>query len=89
MVDDANLSQKHVNLLQPVVFYAGENGRPVELVINTISKNHIHGYVSEPKYRQSELAAMAPANGANAISQDAPAKPTQAKSRPRLEFPKQ
>ena len=57
MVDDAKLSQKHVNLLQPVVFYAAEGGRPVELVINKVTKDHVHGYVSEPKYRQSELAS--------------------------------
>ncbi len=56
MVDDVKLSQKHVNLLQPVVFYAAEGGRPVELVVNSISKNHIHGYVSEPKYTATELA---------------------------------
>jgi len=58
MVDDADVSQKHVNLFQPVIFYAGDNGRPVEVVINKITSNHIHGYVSEPKYRQSELASM-------------------------------
>jgi len=57
MVDDAKLSQKHVNLLQPVVFYAAEGGRPVELVINKVTKDHVHGYVSEPKYRQSQLAS--------------------------------
>jgi hypothetical protein len=57
MVNDANLTQKHVNLYQPVTFYAEENGRPLELVINAVNKNHIHGYVSTPKYKQSELAA--------------------------------
>ncbi len=62
MVDDVALNQKHVNLLQPVVFYAGDNGKPVELVVQKISKNHIHGYVSTPKYKDSELAAMSAAN---------------------------
>ena len=57
-VDDARVQQKHVNLYQPVMFYAGDTGAPVELVINSISKNHIHGYISMPKYRQSDLAAM-------------------------------
>ncbi len=56
MVDDVKLTQKHVNLLQPVVFYAAEGGRPVELVVNSITKNRIHGYVSEPKYSATELA---------------------------------
>ena len=57
-VDDARVQQKHVNLYQPVMFYAGDTGAPLELVINSISKNHIHGYISMPKYRQSDLAAM-------------------------------
>lgn len=61
IVDDAKLQQKHVNLYQPVVFYAAEGQRPIELVINSVKKNHIHGYVSEPKYKQSELSAMSAA----------------------------
>ncbi len=56
LVDDVQLTKKHVNLYEPVVFYAEDNGRPIELVINSITKNHIHGYLSEPKYKASELA---------------------------------
>ncbi len=62
LVDDRSLSQKHVNLYQPVMFYTPDSPQPVELVINSISKDHIHGYVSAPKYRQSELASMSNAN---------------------------
>jgi hypothetical protein len=62
MVDDRDLSQKHVNLYQPVMFYTPDSGQPVELVINSITKDHIHGYVSAPRYRQSELASMGNAN---------------------------
>ena len=58
MVDDRNLSQKHVNLYQPVMFYTPDSPQAVEVVINDINKDHIHGYVSAPKYRQSELASM-------------------------------
>ena len=65
LVDDAKLTQKHVNLFQPVIFYAADGQRPVELVINSVRKNHIHGYVSEPKYKQSELAAMSAAAGSS------------------------
>jgi hypothetical protein len=61
MVDDRNLSQKHVNLYQPVMFYTPDSPQAVEVVINNVSKDHIHGYVSAPKYRQSELASMASA----------------------------
>ncbi|MGA9062313.1 MAG: hypothetical protein WB341_11680 [Terracidiphilus sp.] len=58
LVDDRNLSQKHVNLYQPVMFSTPDSPQPVEVVINNIDKDHIHGYVSAPKYRQSELASM-------------------------------
>lgn len=66
LVDDVHLTKKHVNLYEPVMFYPGDTGQPLELVINSISKNHIHGYVSAPKYRASELAAMSGGNGAQA-----------------------
>lgn len=62
MVDDAKLTQKHVNLYQPSMFYRPDSPQPVEIVINSITKNHIHGYISAPKYRQSELTAMADPN---------------------------
>jgi hypothetical protein len=82
MVDDVAMNQKHVNLLQPVIFYAGENGKPIELVVQKISNNHIHGYVSTPKYKDSDLEAMATANAqSNGEQQGAPA-------RQKLELPK-
>jgi uncharacterized coiled-coil protein SlyX len=59
MVDDFKVSKKHVNIYEPVVFYSADRKVPVELVINSIGKNHIHGYVSEPKYKGSDLEAMA------------------------------
>jgi hypothetical protein len=62
-VEDAQVSQKHVNLFQPVMFYTSDDGRPVELVINSIRKNHIHGYISAPKYSAAELTAQTETNG--------------------------
>jgi hypothetical protein len=59
LVDDFKVSKKHVNIYEPVVSYSGDRKMPVELVINSISKNHIHGYLSEPKYKPAELVAMA------------------------------
>jgi hypothetical protein len=91
MVDDFKLSKKHVNVYEPVVFYSGDRGLPVELVINGISKDHIHGYISEPKYKSVELEAMAnsstnsSAAGANG-DQSAPSKPSP--ERRRLDHPK-
>ncbi|MGC2638869.1 MAG: hypothetical protein WA294_16920 [Acidobacteriaceae bacterium] len=73
MVDDRNLVQKHVNLDQPVMFFVPDTEQPIQIVINGITKDHIHGYVSAPKYRKSELAAMDDATAAGA--QDAAANP--------------
>jgi hypothetical protein len=58
IVDDRTLTEKHVNLYQPVMFSTPDSPQPVEVVINQVSKNHIHGYIAAPKYRQSELASM-------------------------------
>ncbi len=57
LVDDKELTKKHVNIYEPVMFYTDENGQPLELVINTISKNHMHGYVSAPKYQGTGVSA--------------------------------
>ncbi len=57
MVDDAQLDKKHVNLYEPVTFLNTDTGVPVQLVIQRIDKNRIHGYVSEPKYKAAQLTA--------------------------------
>ena len=77
-VDDADLSKKHVNLYEPITFYASQDGRPVELVINSVTKDHIHGYVATPKYSATDLAAM---SNTNADGSSAP-------TRQKLELPK-
>jgi hypothetical protein len=71
MVDDFKVSKKHVNIYEPVVFYSADRKVPVELVINSIGKNHIHGYVSEPKYKGAELEAMANAPASNTANSPA------------------
>jgi len=89
LVDDFKVSKKHVNIYEPVVFYAADSKVPVELVINSISKNHIHGYVSEPKYKGADLEAMAKSSANNAVTNnptDPNAKPSPA-VRQRLDMP--
>jgi len=85
MVDDFKLSQKHVNLYQPVMFYSADGKQPAELVINNISSNHIRGYISEPKYKPAELEAMANSSATSNVT--APSA-TQPQPRPRLDAPK-
>lgn len=57
LVDDKELTKKHVNIYEPVFFYTDRDGRPLEIVINEISRNHMHGYVSAPKYAGSAVSA--------------------------------
>jgi outer membrane murein-binding lipoprotein Lpp len=52
VVDDNQLSKKNVNLYEPV-WIAGADHAQVQLVVNKIDKEHIHGYVSAPKYAES------------------------------------
>lgn len=90
LVDDFKVSKKHVNIYEPVVFYASDSKVPVELVINSITKNHIHGYVSEPKYKGADLEAMAKSSANNAATNtaaDPNAKPSPA-VRQRLDLPR-
>ena len=57
-VDDAQLTKKHVNMFEPVMLYTSESKQPVELVINQVSKDRIHGYISTAKYQASDLPAL-------------------------------
>jgi hypothetical protein len=57
MVDDNALTKKSVNLYEPVWITLGDRPQPVQLVVNHVEKNEIEGYVSEPKYRKSEVLA--------------------------------
>lgn len=58
IVDDNELSKKKVNLYEPIWIHTESGGQPVQIVVNHIDKNIVHGYVSAPKYKQSELAAL-------------------------------
>jgi hypothetical protein len=59
-VDDQQLEKKHVNLYEPLQLTVGDRPQPIELVVNDIKNNEVQGYVSEPKYKKSELASTAP-----------------------------
>jgi hypothetical protein len=57
MVDDNALTKKNVNLYEPVWITLDDRPQPVQLVVNHVEKNEIEGYLSEPKYRKSQLLA--------------------------------
>jgi len=63
VVDDNQLTKKNVNLYEPVWIHTGDDTQPVQIVVNKIDKDHIHGYVSAPKYNisaQTTGATMQP-----------------------------
>jgi predicted nuclease with TOPRIM domain len=67
-VDDNELQKNSVNLYETVWISLSDRPQPVELVVNKITKNHIEGYLSEPKYKKSELQSAASVNpGTNPV----------------------
>jgi hypothetical protein len=58
LVDDKEVSRKNVNLYEPMLFYPPDSAAPLEVVVNQIGKDHVHGYLSAPKYRKSELTSL-------------------------------
>ena len=59
VVDDKAITRKHINLYESVTLYPEGYTQPLELVINRIDKDSVKGYVSEPKVRSNEQAAIA------------------------------
>jgi len=92
IVDDNQLEKKNVDLYEPIWLRDSDDPQPLEIVVNKIDKNHIHGYVSEPKYKGADLEAKAnPAQTSTSVpadrSQAAPSKPSPA-VRQKLEVPR-
>jgi hypothetical protein len=56
IVDDNRLSKKNVNLYEPIWIHTENESQPVQIVVNKVEKNLVHGYVSAPRYKPSELA---------------------------------
>jgi hypothetical protein len=58
IVDDNHLGKKKVNLYEPIWIHTENDSQPVQVVVNRIEKNLVHGYVSAPKYRASEFSTV-------------------------------
>jgi hypothetical protein len=65
IVNDSEVSKKHVNLYEPVLFYPEGYSQPLQVVINNVGKDAARGYVSEPKYKPTELATSSSPTGGN------------------------
>jgi outer membrane murein-binding lipoprotein Lpp len=74
IVDDNQLSKKHVNLYEPILIHRTDDPQPVQVVINKIDRDRVQGYVSAPKYRNSELTpSLTPASQKVPAESPAPA----------------
>jgi hypothetical protein len=71
-VDDNQMQKKSINLFEPIWINLDDRPLPVQLVVNQIGKDQIQGYISEPKYKKSELgdtaSAVSPATTAPAAA---------------------
>jgi hypothetical protein len=56
IVDDNDLTKRKVNLYEPIWIHIENEAQPVQIVVNRVEKNSVHGYVSAPKYKPSDLA---------------------------------
>jgi hypothetical protein len=62
IVDDNQLTKKKVNLYEPIWIHTENEAQPVQVVVNRVEKNLVHGYVSAPKYKPSELSSVGGGN---------------------------
>jgi chromosome segregation ATPase len=63
-VDDMRLEKKNRAVDEPIYFYTRGTRAPLELVINTVGKDKVSGYLSAPKSQQASATA-ASANNVN------------------------
>lgn len=83
VVDDHRLDKKHVNLYEPIWIHSETGGQPLQIVVNKIGRNTAHGYISVPKYRESELASSTGGTPAlTPVSATAPADPNRPNQQP-------
>ena len=68
VVDDNELQKHSVNLYETVWISLSDRPQPLELVVNKIAKDHIEGYLSEPKYKKSELPSSVSVNPPKPVS---------------------
>jgi hypothetical protein len=57
VVDDARIEKKNLPINEPVFFHQGNDRRPLELVVNSVAKDKVTGYISVPKAGGTQSAA--------------------------------
>ncbi len=75
VVNDNHLSKKNVNLYEPI-WIDGTDRQQVQLVVNSVGKDHVHGYVSAPKFVQTASITNVSAHPDSSAAADVSATPT-------------
>jgi hypothetical protein len=57
VVDDTRIEKKNLPVNEPIFFHQGNDRRPLELVVNTVEKDKVTGYISVPKSGSAQTAA--------------------------------
>jgi len=57
IVDDARIDKKNLPIDEPIFFHQGNDRRPLELVVNTVGKDKVTGYISVPKAAGAQTAS--------------------------------
>ena len=60
LADDKKVAKNDRGINEPVQFYVSGGRQPYEIVVNTVSKDQITGYLATPKVTLSRLAATSP-----------------------------
>lgn len=55
-VDDVRIDKKNLPANEPIFFHQGSGRQPLELVVNSVAKNKITGYISVPKTTGAQTA---------------------------------
>jgi uncharacterized membrane-anchored protein YhcB (DUF1043 family) len=55
-VDDVRIDKKNLPVNEPIFFHQGSDRRALEMVVNTVSKDKIIGYISVPKAAGAQTA---------------------------------
>ena len=57
IVDDSRIEKKNLPVNEPIFFHQGSDRRPLELVVNTVAKDKVTGYISVPKAAGAQSAS--------------------------------
>jgi len=57
VVDDARIEKKNLPVNEPIFFHQGNDRRPLEMVVNSVAKDKVTGYISVPKSAGAQSAS--------------------------------